>query len=185
LNSGAGEGMEEAIKENTPNKRPSEDERILSVQLELLPSADVDDIKKALHMLKQFPELVIVVDDYKKYEEELKAAIYEGEIARKLNDDELYSNKPANSVILAQNQKAAAEECELTMKTIERAVGLIRDQEAREAVYLRYLKGHSYKETALFMKRGFKSATLDRRLKAGIVTVANTLKMWGVLDWKK
>lgn len=162
--------------------RLTEDERIMAVQIELFSEVDQEEIMQALNMLKQYPELKIVVDDYKKHEEELRLTIYEGERARRLEQEELYANKTQNAVLLAINQKRAAEECELLMKTIERAVGIVIDQEARDAVYYRYLKGCSYKETLMFMKRGVKSATVDRRLKTGIVSVANTLKMWGILS---
>ncbi|GIO36896.1 hypothetical protein J41TS12_17570 [Paenibacillus antibioticophila] len=160
----------------------SEDERILNlVQIELFSLANKDDLVKALQMLKQYPEMKIVVDDFKAHEEELRKTIYEGEIARRIEQDDLHADKTANAVILARNQIKAAEECDMIKKTIERAVGIIRDQESREVIYLRYLKGYSYRETMLFMKRGVKSATMDRRLSSGVASVANTLKMWNVI----
>lgn len=160
----------------------TEDERILDlVQIELFPLASKSDMEKTLNMLKRYPEMKIVVEDYKKYEEELRQTIFEGEVARRIEQDDLHADKTPNAVILARNQMKAAEECNMVKKTIERAVGLIRDPEAREVVYLRYLKGYSYRETLLFMKRGVKSATMDRRLSTGIASVANTLKMWNVI----
>lgn len=171
-----------ATTEEKSSKKLTEDERILGIQLELFPSAGEEDIKKALHMLKQYIELRLQVEDFKKYEEEIKQTIYEGEIARRLEDDELYANKPANAVILAMNQKRAAEECEVIKKAIDRAVGLISEEEARIAVYYRYIKGFSYKETLLTMSRGVKSTTMDRKLKFGITSVANTLKLWGIIQ---
>lgn len=163
-------------------KQKTEDERILDlVQIELFPLASKEDMTKALNMLKKYPEMKIVVDDYKKYEAELRQTIYEGDIARRIDQDDLHADKTPNAVILAVNQMRAAQECDMVKKTIERAVGLILDPDARQVVHLRYIKGYSYRETMLFMNRGVKSATLDRRLSTGIASVANTLKMWNVI----
>lgn len=166
-------------------QQPSkEDKRIISIQMELFPSANEKDMKKGLAILKSYPELKIVVDDYNNHKEEIINTIHEGEIARRIEADELYANKTANAILLAQNQKSAAEECELLQKSIERAVNLIRNEEAKTAVTCRYIKGYTYSETLLFMHRGDKSATIDRRLGLGIASVVNTLKMWGLLDQK-
>lgn len=150
-------------------------------QVEWLPKASVNDVKKTKKILSEYSELKIVVEDYIKYEEELKQTIIEGELARRIDQDDLYANKTANAVIIAMNQKKAAEECISLKNAIDRAVNIIRDNEAQQAITLRYLKGHSYTETLLFLKRGEKSSTLDRRLNEGLISVANTLKMWGVI----
>ncbi|MFX3635440.1 MAG: hypothetical protein ACE3L7_04075 [Candidatus Pristimantibacillus sp.] len=152
------------------------------VQLEWLPKASQEDIKKTKKILTEYSELKIVVDDYRKHEEDLKQTIYEGEIARRLDQEDLYANKTANAAILANNQQRAAEECDVLKVAIERAVKLIRDDEAQQAITLRYIKGYSYTETLLFLKRGEKSSTLDRRLIDGMTSVANTLKMWGIIE---
>lgn len=171
----------DAALEDKPSRRKTEDERILGVQLELFPSATEEDLTKALRLLKQYVELKLQVDDYKAHEDEIRQTIYEGEIARKLEADELYANKPANAIILAINQKRAAEECEVIRGAIERAVSLIRDEDARKATHFRYIKGYSYSETLMFFNRGIKSTTMDRKLKLGLASVANTLKLWGII----
>lgn len=143
-----------------------------------------EEKKKAQRILKKYRELKLVVEDYKAHEEMLKAAIYESEKTRRLEGDELYANKTANAVQLAQNQKRAAEECDLIRGAIERSVSMISDEEARQAITLRYLKGHTYSETLYYMRRGEKSSTVDRRMNDGLLTVAHTLKMWGLLGWE-
>lgn len=172
----------DAITDVKSNNKLSEDERILSVQLELFPLANEDDVKQTLHILKQYVELRMQVEDYKNHEEEIRLTIYEGEIARRIDADELYSNKTANAVIVAMNQKRAAEECEVIKKAIDRAVGLITDNEARMAVTYRYIQGLSYKETLIKMHRGEKSTTMDRKIKHGLASTANTLKLWGIIN---
>lgn len=169
----------------TKEKRLSEEERILEAQIELFPMVDEKGIQRTLSILKKYPELKVTVEDYKNHYDEIQQTIIEGEAARKLGPEDLHSDKTANSVILiAINQKKAAEECDLWKKSIERAMGLIIDKEARDAVYYRYIKGCSYKETLYFMHRGVKSATVDRRLKTGIISMANTFSMWGLLAEK-
>ncbi|MFD0959807.1 hypothetical protein [Paenibacillus chungangensis] len=143
----------------------------------------IHEQKKAQNILKKYIELKHVVEDYRLYEEELKRTIYESETTKRLDQDELYANKTANAVQLAQNQKRAAEECGIIMKALERAVHMIPDEEARQAISLRYLKGYTYTETLLYMNRGEKSSTMDRRIKEGLLSVARTLKAWGMLDW--
>jgi hypothetical protein len=162
----------------------TEDERILGTQIELFSLASEEDLKDALTLLKSFTELKIRADDFKKHEAEIMETIMENE-RKRIDDDQLYSDKTPTAVILAMEDKKAYEECNALVKLIERAVGCILDVEARDAVYYRYIKGCSYKETLLFMKRGVKSATVDRRLKTGIDSVANTLKMRNVFDTLK
>lgn len=142
-----------------------------------------EEKKKAQRMLRKYIELKLVVEDYKAHEQLLKETIFESERTRRLDGDELYANKTANAVQLAINQKRAAEECDLLRQALERAVAMIGDEEARQAVTLRYLKGHTYSETLYYMQRGDKSSTVDRRINDGLMAVAHTLKMWGMLDW--
>lgn len=150
-------------------------------QFEWYSKASKVDIQKSQKMLKEYCELKIVVEDFAKYELELRQTIYEGEMSRRIDQNDLYANKTANAVIIAQNQVRAALECKILKQTIERAVNLIVDSEQKKAITLRYLQGYSYSETLTFMNRGVKSSTMDRRLNDGLESVANTLKMWGVL----
>lgn len=151
------------------------------MEVGLLAAVGKEDVQKAGGMLKQYCSIKATVDDFKKYEAEIKATIYEGEKARRLSAEELYANKTANAVLLAQNQLVAAQKLELTKASIERAVDMIVDDEVKQVVTCRYIRGFSYSETMSFMGWGIKSATLDRRLKKGVSSVANTLKMWGVI----
>lgn len=165
----------------------SEDERILCVQLELFGTASEEQIRLTLQLLKKFRDMELAVRDYLEHEADYKATIIEGESARKISGEEYYSNKTANAaMIIAEGQREVFEQYRTIIQTMRRAMGLILDEEARTGVYYRYIMGHSYKETLLFMKRGVKSATLDRRLKAGITSIANTLEQWKFfeVEWK-
>ncbi|RJE84280.1 hypothetical protein D3P07_23210 [Paenibacillus sp. 1011MAR3C5] len=151
--------------------------------LAYLTKPTAEEKKQAQRMLRKYRELKLIVEDYKAHSELLKQTIYESEITRRLDGDDLYANKTVNAVQLAQNQKRAAEECDLIRSAIERAVSMIPDEEARQAITLRYLKGYTYSETLYYMKRGDKSSTVDRRMNDGMLSVAHTLKMWGLLTW--
>ncbi|SDC69604.1 hypothetical protein SAMN02799630_01210 [Paenibacillus sp. UNCCL117] len=158
-----------------------EDERILS-QLELFPAAAKEDMRKTLRLLKDYIDIRNRVEDYRDHEEDIRAAIQEGETARRLGPEDLYANKTANAMIVAMNQKAAAEELAVLKKSIDRAINLIRSDEVKQAVTLRYIKGYSYSDTCRFMHYDGKSSTVDRRIGKGIASIAGTLKLWGVLD---
>lgn len=149
-----------------------------------LEKPSVQEKKTAQRILRKYTELKLVVEDYRRHEELLKETIYASESTRRLEADELYANKTGNAVQLAQKQKQAAEECALLSGAIERAVAMIGDEESRQAITLRYLKGHTYSETLYYMRRGDKSSTVDRRINEGLLSVAQTLKMWGMLEWE-
>jgi len=151
----------------------------------VLTKPTLEEKKQAQRLLRNYIELKRVVEDYREHEELIKTTLYESERTRKLDGDETYANRTANAVQVAHNQKLAAEECELVSGAIERAVAMIRDDEARRAVTLRYLMGQSYSETLYAMRFGEKSSTLDRRLKEGVSSVASTLKLWGLLSWER
>lgn len=155
-----------------------------SAAFHFLAKPNVKEKKTAQQMLRKYKELKLVVEDFRRHEELLKQTIYSTESTRRLDEDELYANKTANAVQLAQNQKRAAEKCDLLRDALERAVDMIGDDESKQAITLRYLKGHTYSETLYYMKRGDKSSTVDRRINDGLLSVAQTLKMWGMLEWE-
>lgn len=155
-----------------------------SATFHFLAKPNIKEKKTAQQMLRKYKELKLVVEDFRRHEELLKQTIYNSESTRRLDADELYANKTANAVQLAQNQKRAAEKCDLLRNALERAVDMIGDDESKQAITLRYLKGHTYSETLYYMKRGDKSSTVDRRINDGLLSVAQTLKMWGMLEWE-
>lgn len=155
-------------------------------QKSLFPNVDIEDIQNTLFLLKKYPYMKMLVRDYEENAAELKQTDIEGETARKLSDDEVYSNKTANAVIFAEKQLLIYHEYKTITRTVERAHRLIMDEQERLAVQYRYLEGLSYKESLMFFKRSMSERTFDRRLFAGVESMANTLKLWGVLDreWK-
>jgi hypothetical protein len=171
--------QEQQQGKNLGEKVLTEDERILATeQMELFSRATPEEVARALFWLKKYRKMMLLVRDFEEHLSEFKQTAIDGEIARKIDSEEYYANKTANAAIIAEGQLALYQEAVVIVTTLRRAVGIILDDEAQKAVYCRYIEGYSYKETLLFLRRGLKSSTLDRRLKTGIVSVANTLKDW-------
>lgn len=162
-------------------KRLTEDDRILGAQVELFSLATDEDRMHALTLLKSYPEMRRLWDEFKKREPDIIATIEEGE-RKKVDGDELHSDRTPTAVIMALNYRDGIKECKALIDAIEMAVSSILDEEERTAVHYRYLKGHSYKELCAHMRSKYKDATIDRRLKRGIDSVANTFLITGVLQ---
>ncbi|MFD0589170.1 hypothetical protein ACFQZE_14305 [Paenibacillus sp. GCM10027627] len=152
-----------------------------------LTKATEEEKKKAQKLLRKYRELKLVVDDFVAHGDGQKrtpALADEDKLHSGSDGDKPYAITSVSAFRLAQNQRRMAVECELVCAAIERAVSIIGDEEGRQAISLRYLKGYSYSETLYSMRRGGKSSTIDRRIHDGMMSVARTLKVWGLLDWE-
>jgi hypothetical protein len=168
-----------------------EEEKIFTLknyfqQLELFPLISADEILNTLYLLKRFREMELHVRDFEKYESDFVKTAIEGESARRISNEEYYANKTANAVILVEKQQLIYREYKSIIQHIERANGITVDNDARQAVHYRYMKGYSYKESLLFFSKTMSNRTFDRKLAAGIISIANTLKLRGILEreWK-
>jgi hypothetical protein len=158
---------------------------ILEGQMELFPSVTESDVEQTLNLLKVYRKVKIHVTDYEQETANLELTTIETAPGR-LNDDELYSDKTANAMILLQQQRKIYQKELLFTGYIEAAHRIIIDEDARKAIHYRYLQGYSHKETLLFFSRGTRNRTIERRLNLGILSIAETLKMRGVLliEWR-
>lgn len=166
----------------TQTKKLTEDERIKSLQLELFPKADPADFETTLEWLKDYREWELSVRDFQELMEDFQSTAVEKSASR-LSSEEYYSNKTANAVILTEQQHLVYQEYQRRLFNLNRANRLILDADARLAVYYRYIKGYSYKESFLFFSKKMSERTFDRHLAKGIESMANTLKQEGVLDF--
>ncbi|MBW7452459.1 hypothetical protein ACFOLF_12320 [Paenibacillus sepulcri] len=74
-------------------------------------------------------------------------------------------------------QLAIFKDFEIKVRLIEQAVNIIQDEEIKRIVTFRFIRGKRYKDTVIFF--GIMSnRTVDRKIIEGIVSVANTLKLW-------
>ncbi|MFS1511869.1 hypothetical protein VQL36_05455 [Chengkuizengella sp. SCS-71B] len=154
--------------------------------IELFPSITEQDKEQTKFYLKKYPDMKSLMKDYEKHAVDMYQTDVEGETAKKESNEEYYSNKTANTVVFDEKRRLIYLEYKILTEAIERAVALIIDEEERKAMYYRHMRGYSYKEAMNFMPYSVSSKTFDRRLTEGLVSVTNTLKLWGVLEreWK-
>ncbi|GGJ11326.1 hypothetical protein [Paenibacillus hunanensis] len=63
---------------------------------------------------------------------------------------------------------------------MELAVSLILDPEVRDITDHVFLQGNN-RQTAIYKLRWHTERTVDRRIRRGVISVANTLKDWGII----
>lgn len=160
---------------------------VLDKQMELFPVATSEERDKAKYLLEKYVDMKGLIQDFEHYTQELTETTISGKIKGRIDDDELHSDKTANSVILSETQLANYRRYKVIIRQIERAYGLIRDAEAKQAVYLRYIQGRPYKETILFFKQDWSERTIERRIHEGVDAIADVFKVMDVyeIDWIK
>lgn len=151
-------------------------------QGELFPTANEAEIQRTKFLLCKFKSMMLLMRDYEGFTSELQQVAIDGEVARRIDQDEMHADKTVNAVILIEKQRWVYEQYQLYTSTIQRAIGLIQDEDTRRAIEHRYVAGHSFKETVLFFRHGMSDSTVRRKLLEGIVSIANSLKLMGVID---
>lgn len=66
------------------------------------------------------------------------------------------------------------------LRNVEKAVGLITDEEIRAITHYRFILGFP-RQGVLYKFSLITERTVDRKIAEGVETVADTLKLWGVL----
>lgn len=163
-------------------KKNREDDRLKGLQITLFPEADAADFEATLNWLKRYREMELAVRDFEQHMEEYQSTVQESESTKKIAGDEYYSNKTANAVILTERQLDIYRQFKFLVFNLDRARRLILYPDAQHAIYLRYIKGYSYKEAFGFYRNQMSDRTFDRLLAKGIRSMANTLKNEGVLE---
>lgn len=151
-------------------------------QEELFAEASKDEILTTEFYLDKFKSMQIFMSDFEKYQKELAQVAVDGEAARRIDQEDLHADKTANAVILNEKQRWVYGRYKVYSAMIRRAHSQIIDEEAKQAIDIRFLQGYSRKETILFMKRGVAGSTVDRRIETGIESMANTLKLMGFFE---
>lgn len=124
-----------------------------AIQLELIPSADERDIDRVVELLMY---------DYPQWKATLMV----------LNNME--------GLTADQASKQAAYSIQIS--AVETAINAIMDKEARDIINHKYVKAARRKYTvARFRNEGLSESTVDRRIKKGLKSIANTLKDCGML----
>jgi uncharacterized protein YdeI (BOF family) len=151
-------------------------------QDELFPTANKAEIQQTKFLLCKFRSMVLLMSDYEKFTRDMQQVAIDGEVARRIDQDELHADKSANAVILIDKQRWVYEQYRLYTRVIRRATGLIQDDGAQRAIQHRYIEGHSFKETVLYFRHGMSDSTIRRKISEGTDSIANTLKLMGFFE---
>ncbi|MNO27672.1 hypothetical protein D3C76_175520 [compost metagenome] len=154
-------------------------------QSELFSKASEEEIQQTKFYLEKYKMMRLFMQDFEDHEKEMAQVAIDGEAARRIDQDELHADKTANAVILQEKQKWVYSQYKIFTKLIDRTHSQVIDPEAKEAIEIRFIQGYSRKETIMFMRRGVASSTVDRRIEAGIESIAFSLKLTGFHDYIK
>lgn len=151
-------------------------------QAELFPKANEAEIQRTKFLLGKYKEMTMLMQDFEKFEKELKQTTIDGEVARRIDQEDLHADKTANATILIEKQRWVYQRYQFYTHQIRRSFTLIQDPDAKKAVDYRYMQGYSYKETLLFFRHGLSDSTIRRKMLEGIESIANTLKLMGFFE---
>ncbi len=154
-------------------------------QSELFPEANKAEIERTKFLLVRYKEMRMLMEDYEQHEKALQQVAIDGEVARRLDAEDLHADKPANAVILMEKQRWVYEQYRIRTTSISRAVGLIIDDEVKQVVECRFFAGYSFKGTVLRNGGPTRESTIRRQLSDGVTSVANTLKLMGFFEADK
>jgi len=151
-------------------------------QSELFPKASKVEIQRTKFLLSKFTSMELLMADFEKHEEDLHQVAVDGEVARRIDQEDLHADKTANAAVLAEKQRWVYQQYSFYTYQLRRAATLIQEEEARKAIEFRYMQGHSFTETVLFFRRSMSDSTIRRRLAEGTESIANTLKLLGFFE---
>ena len=149
-------------------------------QGDLFPSANEAEIQRTKFLLGKYKEMTMLMQDFERFEQELKQVAIDGEAARRIDQEDLHADKTAT--ILIEKQRWVYQRYQFYTQQLYRAWALIQDTEARQAIQYRYIKGHSFKETVLFFRHGLSESTIRRKIVEGTESIGNTLKLMGFFE---
>lgn len=151
-------------------------------QGELFPEANIEEIQRTKFLLGKYTNMISLMQDFEKFENDLKQTTIDGEVARRIDQDELHADKTANATILIEKQRWVYQRYQFYTQQLERAYTLIQDPDAKKAIDYRYIQGYSHKETLLFFRYGLSDSTIRRKILEGTESIANTLKLMGFFE---
>lgn len=151
-------------------------------QGELFPTASKQEIQRTKFLLGKYTSMITLMTDFEKFEQDMKQVAIDGEMARRIDQEDLHADKTANAVVLIEKQRWVYEQYHFYTEQLRRAWGIIQDDDSKKAIDYRYIQGYSYKETLLFFRHGLSDSTIRRKIVEGVESMANTLKLMGVFE---
>lgn len=151
-------------------------------QGELFPEASEQEIQRTKFLLGKYKQMTMLMLDFEKFEEDLKNVAIDGEVARRIGQEDLHADKTANATILIEKQRWVYQQYQFYTQQLFRAWRLIQDPDELQAVDYRYIQGYSPKETLLFFRRSMSDSTIRRKIDDGVKSMANSLKLMGFFE---
>ncbi len=151
-------------------------------QGELFAVASKEEFERTKFLLEKYKNMCMLMNDFEKFERDLEQVAIDGEAARRIDQDELHADKTANATILIEKQRWVYQQYQFYTHQLQRAWGLIQDEDAKKAIDYRYIQGYSYKETLLFFRHSLSDSTIRRKIGEGAESMANTLKLMGFFE---
>ncbi|MDL1163926.1 hypothetical protein P0100_23290 [Yersinia pestis] len=151
-------------------------------QGELFPTASKAEIQRTKFLLGKYKEMKMLMQDFEKFELDLKQVAIDGEAARRIDQEDLHADKTANATILIEKQRWVYKQYQFYTRQLHRAWALIQDDDEKKAIDYRYIQGYSRKETILFFRRSYSDSTVKRKIDEGTECIANTLKLMGFFE---
>ncbi|NWL89585.1 hypothetical protein DMN77_18720 [Paenibacillus sp. 79R4] len=151
-------------------------------QGELFPKASEQEIQRTKFLLGKYTKMIASMRDYENHEDELKQVAIDGEVARRIDQEDLHADKTANATIMIEKQRWVYQQYSFYTKQLIRAWGLIKDFDEKRAVDYRYIQGYTPKETVLFFRHSMSDSTIRRKIDDGTKSIANSLKLMGFFE---
>lgn len=107
-------------------------------QGELFPKANELESQRTKFLLGKYKSMKLLMDDNENNSKVMQMIGIDGEVARRIDSEELYADKTANAVILMDKQRWVYEQYQLYTSAIQRAVRLIQDKEALSGYFSLY-----------------------------------------------
>ncbi|AZS15345.1 hypothetical protein [Paenibacillus lutimineralis] len=151
-------------------------------QGELFPKASEQEIQRTKFLLGKYTSMISLMKDFEGYEQELRQVAIDGEVARRIDQEDLHADKTANATIMIEKQRWVYQRYKFYTTQLRRSWALIQDEDEKKAIDYRYIQGYSYKETLLFFRRSLSDSTIRRKIDDGAKSMANSLKLMGFFE---
>lgn len=102
--------------------------------------------------------------------------------ARRIDQEDLHADKTTNATILIEKQRWVYQQYQFYTRQLGRAWALIQDADTLRVIDYRYIQGYSYKETLLFFCRSMSDSTVRRKIKDGMSSIANSLRLMSYFE---
>lgn len=77
--------------------------------IELFPAASEMEIARTKTLLEDYRKMRLLMDDYENNTEDMQQIAIDGEVARRVDQNEMHADKTGNAVILAEKQRLVYE----------------------------------------------------------------------------